>query len=127
MANTIRIKNNFEFWRDSVRTETLPLVEEQVTTTSDLCDIKTQIIGTTHEVVAAGDMTDTVMLMVYNLHATATVSIGGDSGGSFVKWMDIAAGDPPAQLPRVGTLASTYLKSTSASTNVRIVLVKIAS
>jgi hypothetical protein len=127
MANEIKIKQNFEFWRNSVRTENLPLTEETVTTTSDLCDIKTQIIGTTHEVVAAGDMTDTVMMLVYNLHATATVSIGGDSGGSFVKWIDIAAGDPPAQIPRVGTLATTYLKSTSASTNVRVVLVKIAS
>ena len=127
MANTIRIKNNFEFWRDSVRTETLPLIEKQTTTTSDLCDVKTQIIGTTHEVVAVGDITDTTFLMIYNLHASATVSVGADSTGSFVKWFDIGPGDPPAQVPRAGTIASTYLKSTAANTNVRIVLAKIAS
>jgi len=127
MANTIKIKNNFEFWRDSVRTETLPLVEEQVTTTSELCDIKTQVIGTTHELIAVGDMTDDCFCLIYNLHTSAKVSVGGDSAGSFVEWFSIPAGGPPAQMPEVGALASTYIKSASASTNVRIVLAKVAS
>jgi len=104
-----------------------PQTETTVTTTSDLISDATQVVGTTHEVIAAGDVTDTAMAIIENIHATATISVGGDSGGAFVKWFDIAAGDPPAQLPRVGTLASTYLKSSTASTPVKVTLIKIAS
>ncbi len=126
MANTIKVRNQFQFLRDSVLRQNLPTKDTSVTTTSELCVITQQIVGTTHEVVAAGDVTDTAMLEVYNMHATATISVGGDSGGSFVKWFDIAAGDPPARLPRVGALASTYLKSSLANVTVDLILAKIS-
>lgn len=126
MANTIKVRNQFQFFRDSVLRQNLPTKDTSITTTSELCVINQQIVGTTHEVLAAGDVTDTAMMIVENLHATATVSIGNDSGGSFVKWFDIAAGDPAAQIPRVGTLASVYLKSSAANTPVQVALAKIS-
>lgn len=126
MANTIKVRNQFQFLRDSVLRQNFPTKDTSITTTSELCVMTQQIVGTTHEVLAAGDVTDTAMMIVENLHATATVSVGSDSGGSFVKWFDIAAGDPPAVLPRVGALASTYLKSSTASTPVGITLAKIS-
>lgn len=126
MANTIKIRNQFQFLRDSVLRQNLPTSDTSISTTSDLCVITQQIVGTTHEVVASGDVTDTALMEVTNLHASATISVGGDSGGSFVKWFDIAAGDPPARLPRVGALASTYLKSSAANTPIQIVLAKIS-
>jgi len=127
MANTIRTNFKFEFLKGTTVYKQVPNQKSEVSTTSDLSPIGEQIVGTTHELVAAGDVTDTALMIITNLHATATVSVGGDAAGSFVKWFDIAPGDPPAVLPRVGTLASTYLKSSAASTAVGVTLVKIAS
>ena len=127
MSNSIRTNFKFEFLQGSTLYKQIPNRTSTVETTSDLSPIGEQVVGTTHELVAAGDVTDTALMIITNLHATATVSVGGDAAGSFVKWFDIAPGDPPAVLPRVGTLASTYLKSSAASTTVGITLVKIAS
>lgn len=127
MSNTIKTKHAFRFLRAGTIVLDRPLIESEVTTTSELVFVNNQIVGTTHEAVAINDVTDTAMMIVENTHATATVSVGGDSGGSFVKWFDIAPGDPPGQLPRVGTLASVYLKSSAASTPIKVTLVKIAS
>lgn len=130
MANTIKIKHAFRFSRTPSTTALItidrPLIDTEVSTTSELAVVTKQIVGTTHEAVALGDVTDTAMMIVENIHATATVSVGGDSAGSFVKWFDIAAGDPPAVIPRVGTLASTYLKSSAANTPISVTLVKIS-
>ena len=127
MANTIRTNFKFEFLKETVLYKQVPNQKSEVSTTSDLSPIGEQVVGTTHELVAAGDVTDTALMIITNLHATATISVGGDAAGSFVKWFDIAPGDPPAVLPRVGALASTYLKSSAASTTVGVTLVKIAS
>jgi hypothetical protein len=127
MANTIRTNFKFEFLKGTTVYKQVPNQKSEVSTTSDLSPIGEQVVGTTHELVAAGDVTDTALMIITNLHATATISVGGDAAGSFVKWFDIAPGDPPAVLPRVGTLASTYLKSSAASTAVGVTLVKIAS
>lgn len=127
MANTIRTNFKFEFLKETTLYKQVPNQKSEVSTTSSLAPIGEQVVGTTHEVVAVGDVTDTAMLVVTNMHASATVSVGGDNAGTFVKWFDIAPGDPPAVLPRVGTLASTYLKSSAASTTVGVTLVKIAS
>jgi hypothetical protein len=127
MANTIRTNFKFEFLKGTTVYKQVPNQKSEVSTTSDLSPIGEQVVGTTHDLVAAGDVTDTALMIITNLHATATISVGGDAAGSFVKWFDIAPGDPPAVLPRVGTLASTYLKSSAASTAVGVTLVKIAS
>lgn len=126
MSNTIKTVHRFQFLRDTVRTIDKPQQEFSVSTTSELAVVTNQIVGTTHEVLAVGDVTDTAMAIIENTHATATISVGGDNAGSFVKWFDIAPGDPPGQLPRVGTLASVYLKSSAANTPVQVTLAKIA-
>ena len=127
MTNTIKSTKSFQFVRDNVVRKQVPGKDYTISTTSELAPITEQIVGTTHELIAAGDVTDVAYCEVEVLHATATVSVGGDSGGSFVKWFDVKKGDPPAVMPRVGTLASTYLKSDTASTTVGVTLVKIVA
>jgi hypothetical protein len=96
------------------------------TTTSELKTQNVQVVGTTHEVIAAGDVTDSAACRIENLHATAIISVGGDAAGSFVKWFDVPPGEV-AYLPRVGTLVSTYLDSDTASTPVQVTLIKVAA
>ncbi len=127
MANAIKTSLRIEIIRENVNIRTTPLTQTSVATTSELYSDNTQVVGTSHELIAAGDVTDDAIAIIENLHATATVTIGGDSGGSFVPWIDIPAGYPAAVLPQVATLASTYLKSSVASTSVRVTLVKIVA
>jgi hypothetical protein len=126
MANTIKMAMRLQFVRDNVTIVNPPLKEVSTTTTSELRTDNVQIVGTTHEVIAAGDVTDAAACRIENLHATATVSVGGDAAGSFVKWFDIPPGEV-AYVPRVGALASTYLDSDTASTPVSVTLVKIVA
>lgn len=126
MANTIKMAMRLQFVRDNVTIVNPPLKEISTTTTSELRTDNMQIVGTTHEVIAAGDVTDAAACRIENLHATATVSVGGDAAGSFVKWFDIPPGEV-AYLPRVGALATTYLDSDTASTPVSVTLIKVAS
>jgi hypothetical protein len=124
MANTITFSARLQYARDSVSVWNPPYQNVATTTTTEIKSDNTQIVGTTHELIAAGDVTDNAVCRIENLHATATVSVGGDSAGSFVKWFDIPAGEV-AYMPRVGALASTYLKSTTASTSVQVTLAKV--
>jgi hypothetical protein len=126
MANTIKMAMRLQFVRDNVTIVNPPLKEVSTVTTSELRTDNVQIVGTTHEVIAAGDVTDAAACRIENLHATAVVSVGGDDTGSFVKWFDIPPGEV-AFLPRVGALASTYLDSDTASTPVSVTLIKIVA
>ena len=126
MANTIKMAMRLQFSRAGVIVKNPPLKEVETSTTSELNTENVQIVGTTHEVIAAGDVTDSAACRIENLHATAVVSVGGDNTGSFVKWFDIPPGEV-AFLPRVGTLASTYLDSDTASTPVSVTLIKIVA
>jgi hypothetical protein len=115
-----------QFVRDNVTIVNPPLKEVSTTTTSELRTDNVQVVGTTHELIAAGDVTDAAACRIENLHATAVVSVGGDAAGSFVKWFDIPPGEV-AYLPRVGALASTYLDSDTASTPVSVALLKVVA
>ena len=126
MANTIKMAMRLQFVRDNVTIANPPLKEVLTETTSELRTDNVQIVGTTHEVIAAGDVTDAAACRIENLHATAIVSVGGDAAGSFVKWFDVPPGEV-AFLPRVGALASTYLDSNTASTPVSVTLIKIVA
>lgn len=127
MANTIRVIEAFEFLREGVRAKSVPQQTYTIATTSELAPMNEQIVGTTHEAIALGDVTDTAFCEISVLTDTAVVSVGGDASGTFVKWFDMKKGDPPARMPRVGTLASTYLKSDTASTIVQVKLIKIVA
>ena len=126
MANSFRFTSQLQFARSSVVVRNPPQKVVEKTTTSELNTDNVQIVGTTHEVIAAGDVTDSAACRIENLHATAIISVGGDSGGSFVKWFDVPPGEV-AYLPRVGALASTYLDSDTASTPVQVTLIKVAA
>jgi hypothetical protein len=84
-----------------------------------------QVVGTTHEQIYAGDVPDGCHLQIHNQHATATVSVGRDVSTVFEEDFTIKAGDPPIVIPRVTDISDWYLKSSVASTPVRVVLVKI--
>lgn len=127
MPNYVKLSSRVEWWRDTTQVFQAPLKQTSIETTSELFLTSVQVVGTTHEVIAAADVTDDAFLFVTNLSDTATISIGGDSGGYFVEWFFLAPGDPEAFLGRVGALASTYLKSTAASTPIQVRLAKIAS
>ena len=127
MTNQVKISTKMDLWRSNVNVRNVPLTQISVDTTSELFSDNTQIAGTSHEVVAAGDVTDDAMVLVENLHATATVEIGGDDTGAFVSWITIPPGYPPAVIPLASSLAATYLKSDTSSTPVRVTLVKIVA
>lgn len=127
MANAIKTLFRWQWWRDDALDRSPPSKEVEVETTSELFFDNTQIVGTTHELMAVADVTDDAMAIVENLHATATVQIGVDDGGVFVPVVDIPAASPAAVLPVVSTLAATYLQSSVASTPVRVTLIKIAA
>ena len=127
MTNSIKVTSKLERFRDNVAVSIGALSQTTISTTSELATDNIQIVGTTHEVIAAGDVTDDAYLEVENLHATALVQIGGDAAGSFVPWCDIPAGSCTARFPIASSLAGTYLKSDTASTPIRVQLVKIAS
>jgi hypothetical protein len=127
MANTIKTTLRLEWLEATVLSRFTPTTIYSVETTSDLRNENTQLVGTTHELIALGDVTDDAFAMIENLHATALVQVGRDIAAAFVGVIDIPAGGPPAILPLVTTLAETYLKSSVASTPVRITLIKVAA
>lgn len=127
MSNQIRVSTQLQVFRDSVLVRQSNLKNTTVDTTSELYSDNTQLVGTTHELMAAGDVTDDAFVMVENLSSTATVEVGGDDSAVFVSWISIPPGYPPAILPTASSLAATYLKSSEASTSVRVTLVKIVA
>ena len=125
MTNTIKTSVKLEWLEGSTLARQIPSKTFSVETISDVLSDNTQIFGTTHEAIAVGDVTDDAFVMVANLHATALVQIGIDDTGVFVPVIDIPALGPPAILPMASTLAATYLKSSVASTPVRVTMIKV--
>lgn len=125
--NEIRIATRLQLFRADQMIRASSMRDYSIVTTSEIYSDNTQIVGTTHEVVSAGDVTDDAVLIVENLHATALVRIGGDDTGVFVPWISIPANGPVAILPRASALANTYLISSVASTPIRVTLLKIVA
>lgn len=125
MSNSIKVAVKLQYLQTGVVTRQIPLKETTITTTSELLSDNTQVVGTTHELIALGDITDDAYVQIENLHATALAQVGVDVAAAFVGVIDIPAGGPPAILPRATTLASTYLKSDTASTPIRVTMIKV--
>jgi len=126
MANSVKLAYRLLILRDNVTVRTTPLSETTIATTSELFADNTQSVGTSHELIAAGDVTDDMLAIVENLHATAIVTVGGDAAAVFVPWFFIPPGER-AVMPRLDAVAAAYLKSDTASTPVRVTLVKIVA
>ncbi len=127
MANTLYLQDRLDYRIEGLSRFATPSRNYQLETTSNITHATVQLVGTTHETISAGDATDTCYAIVENLHASATVQYGYDDTGSFVAIGAVSAGDPPARLGRIDTLANLYLKSSVASTPVSVTLIKIAS
>lgn len=125
MANTFKIGVKTDWLIDAVLNTSRPYKEFSTSTTSGLLFDNSQVVGTSHELVAIGDVTDDAVMIVENMHATALVQVGSEVAAAFAPFIDIPAGGPPAILPRASTLSATYLQSDTASTTVRVTLVKI--
>jgi len=93
--------------------------------TSSIVNDATQLVSTTHEQLVLGDATDDLFCRLENLHATAMVEVGIDDASVFVPLFKIPAGGPPAILPMLSVAADVYLKSSVASTPVRVLLCKL--
>ena len=127
MSNQIRNVMSFSVVAPSRTTHSIPQRIYDRATTSDLVNDTTQLVGTSHEQLALGDATDDLFCRLENLHATATVEVGIDDATVFVPVFEIHAGGPPAILPVLSTAADLYLKSSVASTPVRVTLCKIVA
>ena len=127
MSNTIRNRMQFEVTAPTRITHSIPQRVYDRATTSDLVNDNTQLVGTTHEQLALGDATDDLFCRIENLHATANVEVGIDDATVFVPVFEVPAGGPPAILPVLSTAANIYLKSSVASTPVRVTLCKIVA
>jgi hypothetical protein len=125
MANVIRTTIKVDYIESGVIARSIPTRVYDVVTTSGIVSDNTQLVGTTHEQVAIGDVTDDAFVMVQNMHATALVQVGLDVSTVFTPLVDVPAGGPPAIVPIASTLADTYLKSSVASTPVRVTLIKV--
>lgn len=127
MSNTLFVQDKIDYRTDSVSRFSTPGRTFQIETTSSITHATTQIVGTTHELISAGDATDACYVTIENIHTTAIVQYGYDTASVFTPIAEIHAGDPPARLGRAASLAGLYLKSSTASTPVIVTLVKIAS
>jgi hypothetical protein len=127
MSNSVRTLFRLDWYEDNALSRSIPSKQKTIETTSGLVFDATQVIGTTHEVLAVGDVTDDAVLVVENLHATALVQNGNDDASVFVPVIDIPAGYPAAVLPIASSLAGLYLKSSVASTSVRVAAFKIVA
>jgi hypothetical protein len=126
MTNSVKVTTKVEWLDDGSLSRLIPNRTVTVETTSDILSDNTQLVGTSHELIALGDVTDDALVRIENLHATAIVSVGHDVAASFVGLIDIPPGEV-AILPRATTLATTYLDSDTASTPVRVTMFKIVA
>ena len=98
---------------------------EDTDTTSSVTHQSTQLVGTTEAVLSAGSVTDNALCVIRNNHATAVVSLGVVVSSTFYPLFAIHPGKT-AVLPRITSLAGTYVKSTAANTDILVSLFKIA-
>lgn len=125
MSNTIRTA--FLLQNVVSNTQTyggLPNLVEEVTTDSEKMHQTVQVVGTTHELISAGDVPDDAMCIIRNLHASAVVSVGVEVAATFYPLVNVPAGET-AKLSRLEAVAGTYLKSTAANTEVLVSLYEI--
>lgn len=127
MANTIRLTTRVEYLGDgSPASPQLQSKTTSITTTSAIHSQVTQLVGTSEETLFAGDQTDDVVCVVENRAASASLSMGLVVSGTYYPLFDIPAGER-AILPRLDTLASTYIKASAANTPALVTLYKVVA
>lgn len=105
----------------------IPLRTVTIETTSSQRMQNVQLIGTSEEVLEYGDLSGEVLAYARNLHASAVVEVGIVQSATFYPLSEIHPGDGYVKLGRLSSLAGTYLKSDTASTELEILLHEIAS
>jgi chemotaxis response regulator CheB len=127
MANQIIIVDRVEYQRDAVPSNPdLKSYRYAIDTTSDAAAQISQTVGTSHVALAVGGVTDDALARIRNLSTTATLTIGGDASTVFVPWFSIPPGEE-ASMPRVESLADTYIRASAASTEAMVTLYKIVA
>lgn len=99
----------------------LPNKLDTITTSSDLMYQATQVVGTSAEALAYGDVTDECLGVFINDDDTNYVEIGT---GAFTPLIKIMPGQR-AILPRISSLAAVVLRANTASVNVTVALYKV--
>ena len=127
MANQIIVVDRVEYQRDAVPSNPdLKSYRYAIETTSDAAAQVSQTVGTSHVALAVGGVTDDALARIRNLSTTATLTIGGDASTVFVPWFSIPPGEE-ASMPRVESLADTYIRASAASTEAMVTLYKIVA
>lgn len=126
MSNTVRTSLRVEYLESGSVAYSIPTKTESVATTSQIIHQTVQIVGTTHELLSAGDATDDCLCVLRNNHTTAVIEVGVEVSSVFYPLFKVSPGET-AKMPRVSAIASTYLKSSAASTPVLVGLYKIAA
>lgn len=110
---------------NSPGTGSVPQEQETIVTTSNKVYTNYQDVGTSHEALAYGDITDDCVCVLKNTHATAVIEVGVVVSSTFYPLFKIPAGER-SKLSRLSGLASTYVKSSVAGAELEVTLYKIA-
>lgn len=102
-----------------------PVSAESIASTDSGYHSTQQTVGTTHELISAGDLTDDVWLEVENTDETNYVEYGVDVAATFHAFGKILP-KHRVVLGIASSLAGSYLKADTASCRCNISLYKIA-
>ncbi len=125
----VTIQSTFGVTRINVNVQApsgIPQEQEVVTTSSVRALQNIQLVGTSHELVTVGDMTDSCMVLLKNTHATAVVEVGLVVAATFYPLFNIPPGER-SKLSRASSLAGLYFKSNVVDTELEVTLYKIAA
>lgn len=127
MSNTIRTVLGASYLIEGTASPgAIPQRATSVSTSSSVITQSVQIVGTTHEAIAAGDVTDDAMAILINQSDSETITVGGDDAAAFVPWFDIPPGEE-AKLPRLSAIAGTYVQASDADTPLLVSLYKVVA
>lgn len=127
MPNTVKYTRQFTYVRGSASEEYGSQRVIDVSTTSGRTHgPATQLVGTTEELLQAGDMTDDLLTVLRNIHATQYIEVGLVVAATFYPLFKIPAGEE-AVLPRLSAVANVYVKGSGADTELNVLHFKIAS
>ena len=108
-----------------IKTGTIQPEQVNVNSTSDIAAEVVNVVGTTEAAIDAGGIADPAMIIIKNLSTTATVEVGRYISGTFTAVMgSLRPGDPAMVLPYMDP-DTIELKSSAASTSVRVTAIQI--
>lgn len=120
MADEIKFTSGLVITKESTKLLNLQSQTLSATLTGSTAALIPMTIGTSHEVIATGDITDDGGFgMIVNLSTTATVQVGVDVAATFYPLITV----PPSERSgpfRWADISAAYVVSDEASTNIQV-------